>query len=207
MLIAVSGVILTWASDIIPNFSSRSSPTDMLEKEVLIRIPRINVKYMYCMDMCKLNCVNYIFRCDHWMIDGCCFPSRWTAVIILTLGGLFHIHLDLFSLTIPLNLICCISLQNYKRTVQVVHRDAQRTWTRPNTRRLHTLYFQRLKMNFTMLAECIHMDRRRICGLPWLWSSIGWYNWWAFSCSLFDRYFYKILIDSRFARLYYSLLY
>ena len=65
MLIVVSGVILTWASDIIPNFSSRSSPTDILEKEVLIRIPRINVKYMYCMDMCKLNCVNYIFRCDH----------------------------------------------------------------------------------------------------------------------------------------------
>lgn len=89
-------------------------------------------------------------------------------------------------------LIC--SLQNYKRTVQVVHRDVQPTWTRHNTKRLHTLYFHKSKRNFTMLAECIHMDRRKIYALPWTWSSIEWYNWWAsFSCLLFDRYFYRFL--------------
>ena len=43
----VSGAILTWASDIIPNFLSKSSPRDILEKEVLTsdRILMIEVKY------------------------------------------------------------------------------------------------------------------------------------------------------------------
>ena len=133
--------------------------------------------------------------CKSVTTDGGCFPSQWTPVY-LNLRWRVVPHPPRFvSYQYP-ELICYISLQNYNRMVQVVHRDVQPTWTRHNTKPLHTPYFHRLKRNFTMLAECIHMDRRKIYALPWIWSSIEWYNWWAFSCYCSIDTFIRFLIDS-----------
>lgn len=182
-----------WASDIIRNFLSKSSPTDILEKEVLTsdRISMINVKYRFCsVVMVTLLTPNpspvhrtvsttvILTLENHSPSTSSCFlPIPWTDML--------HFPSKLQT--------------NGPSGAPRRSTDLNATQHKP----LHTLYFHRLKKSCTMLAECIHMDRKKIYVLPWIWSSIEWYNWWAPCCCLvFDRCFYKILIDSPFARFY-----